>query len=1101
MKQRRINATLTIAALALPTFLILATLPLDSIAAPRLEVKLDTFSCDDVTEIPQAECEALVALYNSTDGTNWSNNSGWLDTNTPCDWYGVTCGAGHVTKLSLGSNQVTGSIPAQLGNLTNLQDLYLQNNQLSGSIPPELGNLTNLEDFYLHINQLSGSIPVELGNLVNLDHLDLDNNQLSGNIPSELGNLTSLQDLYLQNNQLSGSIPPQLGNLTNLQYLSLDLNQLSGSIPPESGSLASLQTLGLSSNQLSGSIPPELGNLASLWSLHLSNNQLSGGIPPQLGNLADLQRLDLNLNQLSGSIPTELGNLASLRTLDLSSNQLSGNIPTWLGNLTDLQYLHLSINQLSGSIPSELGNLANLQYLYLWDNQLSDSIPPELGNLASLRSLDLRINQLSGSIPPELGNLTNLEHLRLNSNQFSGALPGTLTNLTNLYRFWFQNTDLCEPADAAFQTWLAGISDLKSTGVICPPTDKPPVVLVHGWQGLPGSDTRQCSEGVKLLAPGVVHTFGEMAQWFVDAGYDVWIASLDTGPLYTPPIEVNAQCLKNQVASVRQQTGQKVILVAHSMGGLVSRACLNLDECRDSVAALYTLGSPSAGINSAFLLKLVAYFKAPVAEELICEWQPALCQFTTDGMLWFNLFNPNRDGVAYSFIGGTKTPFPLGWLLLPFDGRNDGVVGSYSAVGWLYPTKLNVVLGPAASRYWTNETHSSGVGHPSYFEASGGPESQAFRCIAWGDCTEATTLALSVTQTEPTLSATTVDVVGHLGSGQSVNHTLQVDTSDHSLFYLSWLTGTPSFTLTQPDGQVITPAYADAHPDVVTYTTGLGDYAMPPFAAYAFTTTVPGLYTATITAGDVGITGTDYLLFAALETTRTFSISTDANLYEVGQTATFTGTLQGPWGGITGATVKAALIRSDGVTETLPLNDLGSGVYGATWTIPDAPGYLQATFTAVGDDSGTAFTRQMDELLAIAPYAAQLADTYADRPEDRDGDGFDDTLALDIGVMATQVGTYTLSADLVASGQTVAHALEYAVLATGTQTVTLGFDGWDIRRSRVDGPYTVTHVSLVDLGVGGIPAQIADDVWVIAAYDWQDFGFESLYLPLILRNH
>ena len=457
-----------------------------------------------------------------------------------------------------------------------------------------------------------------------------------------------------------------------------------------------------------------------------------------------------------------------------------------------------------------------------------------------------------------------------------------------------------------------------------------------------------------------------------------------------------------------------------------------------------------------------------------------------------------------------RLPVPLGLiesglglpepLLLPFDGRNDGMVGSYSAAGWLYPIKLNAVRGPVAGRYWTNETHSSGVGHPSYFEASGGPESQAFRCIAGGDCTEATTLALSVAQMEPALSATTVDVVGHLGSGQSVSHTLQVDTSNHSLFYLSWLTGTLSFTLTQPNGQVITPAYADVQPDVVTYTTGLGDYATPPFAAYAFTTTVAGFYTVTIAADDVGSDGTDYLVFAALETTRTFSVSTNADLYQVGQTATFTGTLQGPWGGITGATVQATLIRSDGVTETLPFNDLGSGVYTATWMIPDAPGYLQATFTAAGDDSGTAFTRQMDDLLAIAPYAAQLADTYADWPEDRDGDGFDDILALDVGVMATQVGTYTLSADLVASGQTVAHALEYTVLATGTQTVTLGFDGWDIRRSRVDGPYTVTQVSLVDLGVGGIPAQIADDVWVTAPYDWQDFGFESLYLPLILRN-
>jgi len=188
------------------------------------------------------------------------------------------------------------------------------------------------------------------------------------------------------------------------------------------------------------------------------------------------------------------------------------------------------------------------------------------------------------------------------------------------------------------------------------------------------------------------------------------------------------------------------------------------------------------------------------------------------------------------------------------------------------------------------------------------------------------------------------------------------------------------------------------------------------------------------------------------------------------------------------------------VTETLPLNDLGSGVYAATWAVPDAPGYLQATVTATGDDGGTAFTRQVDKLLAIAPHTAQLAGTYADRPEDGDGDDFDDTLALDVGVTASQVGTYTLSADLVVSDQIVAHATHYTVLASGTQTVTLRFDGWGIRRSRVDGPYTVTHVYLVDLGAGGIPAQTADDVWVTDAYNWQDFGFENLYLPLILRN-
>ena len=376
--------------------------------------------CDSVSEIPQEECEAMVALYENTDGANWSNNSGWLDTSTPCNWYGVTCSAGHVTRLNLYDNQLRGSIPPELGDLTNLTLLFLHHNQLSGSIPPELGNLANLQSLYLSSNQLSGNIPVQLGGLGNLQVLHLGYNQLSSSIPPGLGDLANLQNLFLQENQLSDSIPPKLGDLSNLTSLLLGGNQLSDGIPPELGSLTDLRTLSLGSNQLSGSIPPELGNLTNLRGLYLYNNQLSGSIPSQLGSLANLTQLSLDNNQLSDSIPPELGNLSNLTDLYLYNNQLSGNIPV------------------------QLGNLINLDILSLYNNQLSGDIPPELGNLTDLRGLYLH-----------------------NNSQLSGALPHSLTNLTKLDGFYFYNTDLCEPDDAEFQAWLASISNLQSTGVTC----------------------------------------------------------------------------------------------------------------------------------------------------------------------------------------------------------------------------------------------------------------------------------------------------------------------------------------------------------------------------------------------------------------------------------------------------------------------------------------------------------------------------------------------------------------------------------------------------------------------------------------------------------
>ena len=106
---------------------------------------LEDFSCADVTEIPTTECEALVDLYDSTNGAGWTNHTNWLVTNTPSDWYEVTVESGHVVGLNLSSNNLVGSLPGGLGNLTNLRELVLWGNQLNGSIPVELGNLVNLQ--------------------------------------------------------------------------------------------------------------------------------------------------------------------------------------------------------------------------------------------------------------------------------------------------------------------------------------------------------------------------------------------------------------------------------------------------------------------------------------------------------------------------------------------------------------------------------------------------------------------------------------------------------------------------------------------------------------------------------------------------------------------------------------------------------------------------------------------------------------------------------------------------------------------------------------------------------------------------------------------
>ena len=471
---------------------------------------------------------ALVALYDATDGDNWNDNDGWKTDRPLGEWYGVWTGLNYndrVTELNLRRNNLTGSIPRELGNLTNLEDLNLRGNNLTGSIPRELGNLTNLEQMHILDNTLTGSIPRELGNLRNLEVLRINMNNLTGEIPRELENLQNLEILGLNTNNLTGPIPREIGNMTSLEWISFGMNNLTGEIPRELGNMANLKRLSLHTNGLTGQIPRELGSLTNLSGLWLAGNHLTGEIPRELGRLTNLSSLELNSNRLTGEIPRELASFEGtinpqqngvilpiegdtvdsvdravlgafydatgganwnnntnwktdrplsewhgVRTDDdgrvidlvLRVNNLSGAIPRELGSLTNLRFLALSSNpNLSGSIPSELGSLTNLVNLSLTSNNLSGEIPRELSNPTNLSHLALSGNNLSGSIPRELGSLTNLVNLFLGINNLTGEIPRELGNLTNLETLVIARNNL----SGEIPRELGGLTNLESLDV------------------------------------------------------------------------------------------------------------------------------------------------------------------------------------------------------------------------------------------------------------------------------------------------------------------------------------------------------------------------------------------------------------------------------------------------------------------------------------------------------------------------------------------------------------------------------------------------------------------------------------------------------------
>ena len=360
---------------------------------------------------PLTDRDVLEILYDATGGPNWTNNENWLTDAPLRDWYGVWAdGEGRVIRLRVYRNNLTGSIPPELGSLDRLQSLGFNLNNLSGSIPSELGNLANLTDLRLFNNQLSGSIPPELGNLANLKTLSIGTNNLTDPIPPELGDLPNLEQLFIGSNPLRSPIPPELGRLANLKRLSIRDAGVTGTIPPELGNLTGLTHMWLWGNELTGPIPPELGNLTSLENAYLGDNELTGPIPPELGALPNLKDLYLNNNALSGPVPPELGNLPSLTALVLDGNALAG------------------------------------------------LLPPEIGSLSTLEELVLGNNALSGPVPAEFGGMSSLRQLVLTNNPgMEGSLPLRLTELRRLEGLLTEGTDLCAPADPGFQSWLEGV--------------------------------------------------------------------------------------------------------------------------------------------------------------------------------------------------------------------------------------------------------------------------------------------------------------------------------------------------------------------------------------------------------------------------------------------------------------------------------------------------------------------------------------------------------------------------------------------------------------------------------------------------------------------
>ena len=438
-----------------------------------------------------SECEALVELYQSTDGPNWDVRQGWdqIDSVTGqisdiSTWSGVSVrtdavGIHRVIGLDLSANTLNGALPDSINNLLVLRELNLSNNSLRGELP-YIGNLLNIEVLNLANNpQLTGTIPYHIcekpGINVNTQGSGVScNNDPSSFIPdwNIEGEDGSARFFIFDSDRLP--IITVAGQ-DAIPGATITARLLNGDGIP----LFTVETIAAAATtQSPGSwsvvIPENLQTQGQIYGLSVVQSLYpppDGGNPQLTSRGRDGDRIVLNTfcrdntdavtGRVTGvplaecralvSFYFETGGFIGVDDTGTiwDSSARSGwesitdssqviRITEWngitsevIGGGRSITELDIPDSNIRGVIPPSISNLTNLKLLNLSDNSIN-GIPSNIGSLINLETLDISRNSFVGEIPSSIGNLENLEELNISENGFEGEIPSTIGGLVEI---------------------------------------------------------------------------------------------------------------------------------------------------------------------------------------------------------------------------------------------------------------------------------------------------------------------------------------------------------------------------------------------------------------------------------------------------------------------------------------------------------------------------------------------------------------------------------------------------------------------------------------------------------------------------------------------
>ncbi|CAH9134358.1 unnamed protein product [Cuscuta epithymum] len=379
----------------------------------------------------------------------------WED-NVPCNWAQVECENGRVTKIQIGKKGITGSLPANLGNLTSLTVFEVMENGLVGDVP-NLAGLSSLQRLLLNGNGFTSISPDLFAGMNSLETVTLDNNPFATwQFPESLKDASALRFFSAINCSISGPLPEIFSSFPSLTELRLSFNSISGQLP-SSFSGSPLQTMWLNGqsgdSRLNGPLDV-LQNMTDLVQVWLHGNSFTGSIP-DLSALDSLKEFSVRDNHLSGLIPDSLTMIGSLQVVNLTNNMFQGPTPKFAKTVqvdAAPDTNSFCSDQPGQQCDSKVNVLLAIAKDFGYPSQFAQDwrgdrpcIPPWRGiscDNDQISVVNFQKMGLTGTISSSFANITTLHTLILSSNNLTGTIPEQLTSLTELKLLDVSNNNL-----------------------------------------------------------------------------------------------------------------------------------------------------------------------------------------------------------------------------------------------------------------------------------------------------------------------------------------------------------------------------------------------------------------------------------------------------------------------------------------------------------------------------------------------------------------------------------------------------------------------------------------------------------------------------------